>query len=178
MNSKILLIIRIIIALILVQTLRYKFTAHPDSVYIFSKIGLEPFGRIGIGILELIASILILIPKTIWAGSLLTIGTDGSGQWLATLQGSDTIQYQSTTVINATSTSDQTVIITYESLTGVIEINIDGTLAGTATLVTGTTATINTDETNVTIDGDFDINIEGLRFYDFKLNSQEITYLN
>jgi len=74
MNKKILLIIRIIIAIILIQTLRYKFTAHPDSVYIFSQVGLEPYGRIGIGVLELITAILILIPKTIWAGAALTFG--------------------------------------------------------------------------------------------------------
>ena len=69
--------LRIIIALILIQTLRFKFTAHPDSVYIFTKVGLEPYGRIGIGIFELIASILILIPKTIYIGSLITIGIIG-----------------------------------------------------------------------------------------------------
>ena len=74
MNKKILLIIRIVIALILVQTLYFKFTAHPDSVYIFSQVGLEPIGRIGIGILELICAILILFPKTMWAGALLTVG--------------------------------------------------------------------------------------------------------
>ena len=74
MNKTISLLIRMVIALILVQTLRYKFTAHPDSVYIFSKIGLETFGRIGIGFLELIAALLILIPKTIWAGAVLTVG--------------------------------------------------------------------------------------------------------
>jgi putative oxidoreductase len=74
MNTKVFLIIRIIVSLILLQTLQYKFTAHPDSVFIFSKIGLEPYGRIGIGILELIAAILILIPKSIWVGSLLSIG--------------------------------------------------------------------------------------------------------
>lgn len=74
MNKTILLGLRLIVAIILVQTLRFKFTAHPDSVYIFSKVGLEPFGRIGIGVLELIAAILILVPKTIWAGSLLTVG--------------------------------------------------------------------------------------------------------
>ena len=74
MNHKIFLVLRIIIAAILIQTLRFKFTAHPDSIYIFSKVGLEPFGRIGIGILELIAAILILIPKTIWIGALLTFG--------------------------------------------------------------------------------------------------------
>lgn len=74
MNKNLLLALRIIIAVILVQTLRYKFTAHPDSIYIFTKVGLEPFGRIAIGVLELIAAILILIPKTVWAGALLTVG--------------------------------------------------------------------------------------------------------
>ena len=74
MNKTIQLILRIIIAIILVQTLRYKFTAHPDSVYIFTKVGLEPYGRIAIGVFELIAAILILIPKTIWLGALLTLG--------------------------------------------------------------------------------------------------------
>lgn len=66
--------LRIIIAIILIQTLRFKFTGHPESIYIFSKVGLEPYGRIGIGILELIASILILIPKTAWFASILIIG--------------------------------------------------------------------------------------------------------
>lgn len=74
MNKYIKIGIRVLIAIILIQTLRFKFTAHPDSVYLFSKVGLEPFGRIGIGVVELIASILILIPKTVWAGATLTIG--------------------------------------------------------------------------------------------------------
>lgn len=77
MKSKITLILRIVVALILIQTLRFKFTAHPDSVYIFKQVGLEPYGRIGIGIVELIAGILLLIPKTVWIGSLLTIGVIG-----------------------------------------------------------------------------------------------------
>jgi hypothetical protein len=71
------LIVRIIIAVILIQTLRFKFTAHPDSVYIFTKAGLEPIGRIGIGIAELIAGLLLLFRKTAWAGALLTIGIIG-----------------------------------------------------------------------------------------------------
>ena len=71
------LILRIIVAIILIQTLRFKFSAHPDSVYIFEKVGLEPIGRIGIGALELIAGILILIPKTVWVGALLTLGLIG-----------------------------------------------------------------------------------------------------
>ncbi|MFT5724095.1 MAG: putative oxidoreductase [Bacteroidia bacterium] len=70
-------VLRLIVAIILIQTLRFKFTAHPDSVYIFSKVGLEPFGRIGIGIVELIAAILLLVPKTIWIGSGLTLGVVG-----------------------------------------------------------------------------------------------------
>lgn len=70
-------ILRIIVALILIQTLRFKFTAHPDSVYIFTKVGLEPYGRIGIGILELIAGCLLLFKKLAWAGAVLTLGIIG-----------------------------------------------------------------------------------------------------
>jgi len=70
-------ILRVIVAIILVQTLRFKFTAHPDSVYIFETVGLEPLGRIGIGILELIAGVMLLIPKTAWAGATLTLGIIG-----------------------------------------------------------------------------------------------------
>ncbi|UBM59691.1 DoxX family protein [Marinilongibacter aquaticus] len=57
-------LLRIAVAIIFLQTLYFKFSAHPDSVYIFSKLGVEPYGRIGLGILELITGILILIPKT------------------------------------------------------------------------------------------------------------------
>ncbi|MEZ4796448.1 MAG: DoxX family protein [Flavobacteriaceae bacterium] len=74
MKKNILLALRIIVAVILIQTLRFKFTAHPDSVYIFKSVGLEPLGRIAIGIIELIAGVLLLIPKTVWAGSLLGFG--------------------------------------------------------------------------------------------------------
>lgn len=71
------LILRIIVAGILIQTLRFKFTGHPDSIYIFKTVGLEPYGRIGIGVLELLAGILLLIPKTIWLGATLTLGLLG-----------------------------------------------------------------------------------------------------
>jgi uncharacterized membrane protein YphA (DoxX/SURF4 family) len=67
-------IIRIIIAILLLQTLYFKFTAHPDSVYIFIKIGMEPYGRVGTGIMELIASFLILLNRTQWLGALLALG--------------------------------------------------------------------------------------------------------
>jgi uncharacterized membrane protein YphA (DoxX/SURF4 family) len=68
------LALRILVAIILIQTLRFKLTAHPDSVYIFTKVGLEPFGRIGIGIIELIAGILLLINRTAWLGAGITAG--------------------------------------------------------------------------------------------------------
>lgn len=68
------LVIRLVVAVLLIQTLRFKFTGAEESIYIFTKVGMEPFGRIGIGVLELIAAILLLIPKTIWAGAVLTVG--------------------------------------------------------------------------------------------------------
>ena len=74
MNKTFLLVLLIIVALILLQTLRFKFLAHPDSVYIFTTLGIEPYGRIGIGILELIASILLFTNRTTWLGALLTTG--------------------------------------------------------------------------------------------------------
>lgn len=67
-------ICRIAAAGILLQTLFFKFTAAPESVYIFTKVGAEPWGRIGSGIAELIAAILLLVPRTVWAGALLALG--------------------------------------------------------------------------------------------------------
>ena len=67
-------LLRLIAALILLQTLFFKFTGAEESVYIFSQVGMEPWGRIGTGILELIASILILYPKTTFLGALLAAG--------------------------------------------------------------------------------------------------------
>lgn len=68
------LILQLLIAVIYVQTLYFKFSAHPDSVYIFSKLGLEPYGRIGLGVAELITAILILYPKTKVIGGLMSLG--------------------------------------------------------------------------------------------------------
>ncbi|KNB62959.1 DoxX family protein [Chryseobacterium sp. Hurlbut01] len=67
--------LRLIPALILLQTLFFKFTAHPDSVAIFSKLHAEPFGRIFSGVLELITAILILNPKTTFWGAVLGLVT-------------------------------------------------------------------------------------------------------
>lgn len=64
------LVIRLIVAIILLQTLYYKFTAAPESVYIFTTLGMEPWGRIGSGIAELIISILLIIPSTVYLGAI------------------------------------------------------------------------------------------------------------
>ena len=71
-------ICRVAAAVILLQTLFFKFTAAPESVYIFTKAGLEPWGRIGSGIAELIAAILILIPATTWLGAGLALAVMAS----------------------------------------------------------------------------------------------------
>lgn len=68
-------VLRIAAAYILLQTLSFKFGAKPESVYIFTKVGMEPWGRIGSGIVELIASILLLIPRTTAWGAALALGT-------------------------------------------------------------------------------------------------------
>jgi uncharacterized membrane protein YphA (DoxX/SURF4 family) len=64
-------ILRLVPAFILLQTLYFKFTAHPQSVALFTRIGMEPYGRIGTGILELIAAILLLIPRYTGYGAIL-----------------------------------------------------------------------------------------------------------
>lgn len=66
--------LRFLVALILLQTLYFKFTAAPESVYIFETVGLEPAGRYLSGVFELIAAVLLLIPGIFWLGAALSIG--------------------------------------------------------------------------------------------------------
>ena len=61
-------------AVILLQTLFFKFTGAKESIYIFSTLGIEPWGRIGSGVAELIASILLLYPRTVVYGAALSLG--------------------------------------------------------------------------------------------------------
>lgn len=70
-------ILKLIAAVIMLQTLYFKFTAAEESVYIFSQLGMEPWGRIGTGVLELIASALILYPRTTHFGAVLAMGLMG-----------------------------------------------------------------------------------------------------
>ncbi len=67
-------IARILAAGILLQTLYFKFTGAEESKYIFSQIGAEPFGRYASGVAELIASILLFVPRFVWLGAVLGIG--------------------------------------------------------------------------------------------------------
>lgn len=66
--------LRIVAAVILLQTLFFKFSGAAESVYIFSTLGMEPWGRIGSGVAELIASILLLMPSTVFYGAVLSLG--------------------------------------------------------------------------------------------------------
>ena len=69
---------RIIAAAIMLETLFFKFTGAPESVYIFSRMNLESWWRYGQGIWELIASVLLLLPRTAWAGGIVTLGAIGA----------------------------------------------------------------------------------------------------
>src|SRR3954469_4126455 len=65
---------RIVAPVILAQTLFFKFTGAEESVYIFTRVGAEPWGRIGSGVLELIAAAMLLTPALVTYGAILTIG--------------------------------------------------------------------------------------------------------
>jgi putative oxidoreductase len=67
-------ILQVLVAVILLQTLFFKFTAAEESVYIFTKVGAEPWGRIGSGVLELVATAMLLTPALVSYGAILTVG--------------------------------------------------------------------------------------------------------
>jgi len=67
------LLLRLLAAAILLQTLFFKFTGAEESVYIFSTLGAEPWGRIGSGVAELITAVLLLVPATAPIGGLLAM---------------------------------------------------------------------------------------------------------
>ena len=64
-------ILQLVTAAILFQTLFFKFTGSEESVYIFTTLGMEPWGRIGSGVAELIACVLLLTPRTVPVGAIL-----------------------------------------------------------------------------------------------------------
>lgn len=67
--------LRLAAAGILLQTLFFKFSGAEESKYIFTILGAEPWGRIGSGLVELAAAILLLLPRTTTIGALLALGT-------------------------------------------------------------------------------------------------------
>ena len=67
-------ICRIVAAVILLQTLYFKFTGAEESVYFFTKVGLEPWGRYASGVAELFAAVLLLFLRTTWLGALIAAG--------------------------------------------------------------------------------------------------------
>lgn len=66
--------VRLVAAVIMLQTLYFKFSGSRESVYIFTMVGMEPWGRIGVGVMELIASGLLLVTTTAWLGAGLALG--------------------------------------------------------------------------------------------------------
>ncbi len=68
-------ICRLTAAVILLQTLFFKFTGAPESIYIFTKVGMEPWGRYGSGVVELVAAMLLMVRCKAWLGALLALGT-------------------------------------------------------------------------------------------------------
>lgn len=66
--------LRIVAAVILGQTLFFKFSGAEESRYIFSTLGMEPWGRYAVGVSELICVVLLLVPRTAWLGSLMGLG--------------------------------------------------------------------------------------------------------
>jgi uncharacterized membrane protein YphA (DoxX/SURF4 family) len=76
-DTVIMWLLRVIAAVIMLQTLYFKFTGHEQSVALFTQLGMEPWGRIGTGVMELIASILILYPRTTGWGAALGLGLMG-----------------------------------------------------------------------------------------------------
>jgi len=68
---------RIVAAAIMGQTLFFKFTAAPEAVALFETLGVEPWGRLATGVFELIAVVLLLLPRTAALGGALTLGLMG-----------------------------------------------------------------------------------------------------
>lgn len=67
-------VLQLVAAGILLQTLFFKFTGAQESVYIFTTLGAEPWGRLASGVVELVAAVLLLCPATVAGGAALAMG--------------------------------------------------------------------------------------------------------
>jgi hypothetical protein len=116
---------------------------------------------------------ILVIPAT--SGNLFTIGTDALGNFIATLQGDDATVYTAVSTIDSSVTTLTTLISLFDG--DDLNLYVNNVLAGTITLPTGTTAAM--DLTAIaTINGNYTLNMRGLRFYDIILNSDELTFLS
>jgi putative oxidoreductase len=66
--------LQVVVAVILLQTLFFKFSGAEESVYIFTRVGAEPWGRYGSGVVELVAAVMLLVPGWAAPGALLALG--------------------------------------------------------------------------------------------------------
>lgn len=73
-SSRLSWIAQIVAAVILGQTLFFKFAGAPESIYIFERLGVEPWGRYATGIFEFVAVVMLLVPHTAGLGALMAIG--------------------------------------------------------------------------------------------------------
>lgn len=67
-------LLRLVAGVIFLQTLYFKFSGAPESKYIFETVGMEPWGRYGSGVAELMAALLLMFPRTVWLGAGLGVG--------------------------------------------------------------------------------------------------------
>ncbi len=67
-------IAQLVAAVILLQTLFFKFTGAPEAVAIFERLGVEPWGRIGLGVVELVTALMLIVPRTAALGGLAAMG--------------------------------------------------------------------------------------------------------
>lgn len=116
---------------------------------------------------------IISVPST--TGVLFTVGTDGLGNFIAALRGSDLVTYEAVTTVDSTVSTRTSLVITFDG--DDLNMYINNTLEGTIALATGITDAIDTGGI-VTINGDYTMNLLGVRFYDIILNTDEIEYLS
>lgn len=74
MKNMLVWLLRLLVAGILLQTLFFKFSGAPESVWIFRALGAEPWGRIASGVAELVVAALILWPRTTGIGAVGSLG--------------------------------------------------------------------------------------------------------
>ncbi|MCI0540044.1 MAG: DoxX family protein [Verrucomicrobiales bacterium] len=66
--------LQLLAAVVLAQTLFFKFSGAEESRYIFRTLGAEPWGRVASGLVELVAVALLLAPRTVTIGALIALG--------------------------------------------------------------------------------------------------------